>query len=185
MQNTLTTLDRHLSHLRPELYASLNAPLTADAISALEKTFGITLPADVKALYQWKNGQRDDSYETFINNARFLALQEALEIAKELTGMIGYDFEVENWWHAAWIPIFHNGSGDYICYDTGGVFTGDKGQLLKFWHDDGTRHVIAPGLETFLQTINQYYTDTDPAAYDEFFTLEQSPEGYPKTFYVE
>ncbi|SKA44185.1 Cell wall assembly regulator SMI1 [Chitinophaga eiseniae] len=185
MQNTLATLDQHLSQLRPELYANLNAPLTEDAIAALEKSYGIALPADVKTLYQWKNGQRDDYYEAFVNNSTFLPLQEALEIAKELTGMIGYDFEIENWWHAAWIPLFHNGGGDYICYDTGGVFTGKQGQLLKFWHDDGERKVIAPGLEAFLQIINQYYEDTDPAAFDEFFTLEHYPEGYPKAFYVE
>lgn len=185
MHHTLTTLDQYLSQLRPEFYTSLNAPLTEDAIAALGKRYGITLPADIKALYQWKNGQRDDSYEAFVNNSTFLPLEEALEITRELTGMIGYDFEVENWWHAAWIPLFHNGGGDYICYDAGGLFTGDKGQLLEFWHNDGDRNVIAPGLEVFLQTINQYYADTDPATFDEFFTLEHSPEGYPKAFYVE
>ncbi|NML39530.1 SMI1/KNR4 family protein [Chitinophaga sp. G-6-1-13] len=184
MQKELTTLDQYLSQLRPELYTHLNAPLTEEAIAALEKTYAITLPEDLKALYQWKNGQRDDCYETFINNSGFLPLQEALEVAKEMTGMIGYDFEVENWWHAAWIPIFHNGGGDYICYDTGGLFTGTKGQLLEFWHRDSDRNVIAPGLESFLQAINQYYAETAPASFDEFFTLEKYAKGYPKKFYV-
>lgn len=184
MQHQLTTLDQHLSQLRPELYTHLNAPLTAEAIAALEKTYAITLPEDLKALYQWKNGQRDDCYEAFVNNSSFLPLQEALEVAKEMTGMIGYDFDVENWWHAAWIPVFHNGGGDYICYDTEGIFTGRKGQLIEFWHRDGDRNVIAPDLESFLQAINQYYGETAPASFDDFFTLEKYAKGYPKKFYV-
>jgi cell wall assembly regulator SMI1 len=184
MQETLAALDKYLSQLRPELYAGLNPPLTEETIASLEKTYGLHLPADVKALYQWKNGQRNDTYESFVNNSAFLPLQEALQTAQELTGMIGYDFEAENWWHAGWIPLFHNGGGDYICYDTAGVFTGTPGQLLEFWRRDADRNVIAPGLERFLQIINQYYRDTDPAAFDEFFTLEAYPEGYPKQFFI-
>jgi hypothetical protein len=32
-----------------------------------------------------------------VNNSMFIPLEEALEIAQELTGMIGTDFEMENW----------------------------------------------------------------------------------------
>lgn len=184
MQNELTKLDQHLSKLRPEYYASLNAPLTDVEISALEKRYNISLPADLKALYQWKNGQRDDQFEALVNNSGFLPLSEALEIAREMTGMIGFDFEVENWWHAAWIPLFHNGGGDYICYDCEGLFTGQRGQLLEFWHGDSDRNVIAPGLENFIQMINRYYANADPASFDEFFTLEEYPDGYFQRFYV-
>lgn len=63
-----------------------------------------------------------------------IPLKEALDISQKLSAMIGTDFEIENWWNEHWIPVFHNGGGDYICYDTKGIFTGNKGQIIEFWH---------------------------------------------------
>ena len=184
MQQQLNILDKLLLTARPEFYSKLNDPLTASAINALEQQFNIQLSADIKALYQWKNGQQSDCYTTFINNSTFIPLQDAMESAEELTSMIGYDFEIENWWNKQWIPMFSNGGGDLICFDQEGTFTSEPGQLVEYWHADNYRNVIAPSLPIFVEAINHYYENTSPADFDEFFILQKNIAGFPKMFIV-
>jgi cell wall assembly regulator SMI1 len=174
-------LDSQLASLRPDYYVQLNPPLSMADIQALETSYSVLLPDDLKALYRWKNGQKSNCYQSFVNNSTFIPLEEALHTAKELTAMIGTDFEAENWWHPGWIPLFQNGGGDSICYDTMGVFTGVAGQLIEFWHADPDRSVIASSLLSFLQGLTQYYEITTPEKFDTNFTITEEL-GYPKLF---
>lgn len=183
MQAFLNKLDSHLAGKRAAYYATLQPGLSTEEITALEKEFNVTIPTDLRALYQWKNGQREDSYEAFVNNSMFLPLRTALSTAKEHTAMIGSDFELENWWHQAWIPVFDNGGGDCICYDTAGVFTGIRGQIIEFWHADNDRNTIAPDLTTFIISLNHLYDTTPAEDFDEYFEVK-APDGYPKGNYA-
>ena len=161
MEKQLKLLDIQLKRLRPDFYSSLNEPL------------------NIKELYQWKNGQKDGCYESFVNNSMFLQLEEALDTAQEFTSMIGSDFEIENW-----IPIFHNGGGDRICYDMIGIFTDQPGQLIEFWHADNDRNVIFPSLNVFIEAINKFYEMKTPADYDQVFEIDNVKEFY-KSYCVE
>jgi cell wall assembly regulator SMI1 len=100
-----------------------------------------------------------------------MPLEQALDSASENTSMIGFDFEIENWWSEKWIPIFHNGNGDYICYDSGGLFTGQQGQLIEFWHADNDRNVIAPTLEVFISKLNHYYETKQNKDFNKYFRI--------------
>lgn len=184
MQKQLEILDKHLKLSRPDFYSKLNMPLKENEIQALEEQFSITLPADLKALYQWKNGQNDQCCDSFVNNSMFMPLEETLDAAKEMTEMIGFDFEIDNWWNENWIPLFHNGGGDHICYDMGGIFTGQKGQLIEFWHADNDRNVIAPDLKSFIEAINQFYETKPVMEFDEYFQVDNIKD-FPKRFYLE
>lgn len=179
MQTTLNVLSDYIKKERFIYFSDLQPGLSLFQIQASELKFERTLPKSLKLLYQWKNGQREDNSEAFINNAMFLPLEEALETAAELTSMIKTDFEMENWWHPAWIPIFHNGSGSYICYDSSGVFTGKRGQIIEFWKEDSDRDVIAPHLESLLKSLIRLYSNIKPG--DEFFTIN-SIRNYPKRY---
>lgn len=179
MQTALKTLDNHLRTKRPDYYQQLRPPLTDLQIADLEKKYKVKLPASVRLLYKWKNGQNGD--ERFVNNCAFMPLSDALESHAMLTGMIGSDFEIKNWWNENWIPLFENGGGDNICVDIAGIFTGSPGQLIDFWHDSPRRNVIAPSLEAFLATLNEYYAETKPEDFDEFFIIK-TIDGYPKRF---
>lgn len=180
MEDLLKELDIQLKTLRLDYYTHLKAPLTDAEINVLEKQYNMELPNDVKLLYKWKNGQYDNCYESFVNNSMFVTLQNSLYTAEDSTSMIGYDFEIENWWNEHWIPLFHNGAGDLICYDAGGCFTGNKGQIIEFWHADNDRNVIAPDLKTFIASI---YNRTQIEEFDRYFAVE-SPKGYPLKFIV-
>lgn len=183
MKTQLEILDRHLQTQRPDFHAFLQPPLSAEAIAALEKRYGTRLPEDLKALYLWKNGQSDESFEALVNNCMFMPLEEALDTAADLTSMIGSDFEIAGWWNEKWIPFLHNGGGSYICYDAGGSFTGRKGQLVEYWNKDADRNVIAPSLDALIAAMNRYYETVTPGDFDEFFTVA-GPEGFPEPFTV-
>jgi cell wall assembly regulator SMI1 len=181
MQHELSTLDKHLQTKRAEYYRQLNPPLTDQRIQELEKEYKIRLPANVKLLYKWKNGQSE--YKRFVNNCAFTPLEDALENYAMLTEMIGHDFTIKNWWNENWIPLFDNGGGDYICVDIAGIFTGAPGQIVDFWHDEPRRNVIAPSLEAFIAALNKYYETTKPESFDEFFGIGDIKD-YPKRFEV-
>lgn len=73
------------------------------------------------------------------------------------------------------MPIFSNGSGDFICYDLAGSFDGQPGQLIEYWHADNDRNIIAGDLTSFLGALVDLYTMYDPS--DEFVQVEDLP-GY-------
>lgn len=185
MKTILNQLDKHLQEKRPKYYKTLQAPLSEQDIAQLEEKHAITLPFDLKILFLWKNGQRQDSYEAFVNNSIFEPLEQVLQGNKEFTQMIGYDFEIENWWNENWLPIFSNGSGNYICYDIKGVFTGEKGQLIEYWNTDNDRPVIATNLTDFLNELNQYYEKTATKDFDDYFDISECITQWQKVFIVD
>lgn len=153
IESVLEKIDQYLKTNRPEYYAILNPPLTNEEVAALEKEYNIQLPADLKALYQWKNGHSEEYFsENFIDLNQFFSLDISLKMAREHTEMIGLDFTLENWWNKHWVPVIMEGS-DFYCYDLEGTFTGNKGQIIRFIHDDNWRPVVAPGLVAFLEHV--------------------------------
>jgi cell wall assembly regulator SMI1 len=184
MNELIEKLDKQLARLRPEYYRELKPSLSDFEIQNLEKQYKIKLPEDLKRIYKWKNGQNQNCYESFVNNAAFMSLEDVLDSAAELTAMIDSDFEIENWWNENWFPIFHNGGGDYICFDCKGTFTGNSGQVIEFWHADADRNVISPTLEVFISQIVKYYDTTNPQDFDEYFEIENIDK-YPLEFTVE
>lgn len=181
---TIRKLDSQIARTRTDYYQVLKEPLNDLEINALEEKYKIKIPIDLRLLYKWKNGQNRNSFESFVNNSMFIPLEETLQIAAENTSMIGTDFEIENWWNEKWLPIFHNGGGDYICYDCHGTFTENKGQLIEFWHGENDRNVISLNLETFISRLTHYYEITEQKDFDEYFEIE-SIDNYPKRFIVE
>ncbi|TPN84746.1 SMI1/KNR4 family protein [Aquimarina algicola] len=185
IKSELNKLDENLKEKRPEYYKTLQLPLSDDAISNLEQTYKVVLPNDLKELYQWKNGQQYDCYASFVNNAMFQPLEEVLQISKEFNEMIGYDFQIKNWWNENWLPIFSNGGGSYLCYDIKGVFTNKVGQLIEFWKGDNDRNVIAPNLSEFLGALNTYLVETPATEYDSYFDVSDRIGQWRTTFIVD
>lgn len=150
-------LNQYLKVERAEYYAILNPPLTDDGIVTLEEKYNIKLPADLKALYQWKNGHGEEYTSAyFIDFNLFFSLDISLRVAREHTEMFGCELTPENWWNKNWIPILMAGN-DFYCYDLEGAFTGNKGQIIRFIHDDNWRPVVAPNLAAFLKHVNNAF----------------------------
>lgn len=185
MNEVLKQLDTQLQNNRPDFYAQLQPPLTLEAIKALEEKYNTILSTDIKQLYLWKNGQNSNNYKSFVNNSMFEPLEVVLKTASELSEMIGYDFTIKNWWNTHWLPIFSNGGGSYICFDTEGTFTNNKEQLIEFWKSDNDRNVIAPNLTTFLETLVDHYNTTPKDKFDGYFDISEGLKPYRQKFIVD
>lgn len=168
----LEEIELQLLQKRPDFFTSLRPPLTEEQIAAIEIKYATILPDDVKALYMWHDGQDPQKFSSFVNNMQFQPLEYMLSAKVELDGMIGYDFELENWWNRGWLPIFHNGGGDHLVVDTVGVHTGNAGQLLTVYHDWEHRPIEAQNLQVFMQAVLAYYENTLTENMDEFHVLE-------------
>ncbi len=172
ISEVLLKLDAVLESKRPEFAAGLRPPLTVAQIAQMEAQYQVVLPDAVRALYLWHDGQGSSNYMSFVNNMQFQPLSEVLSAKAEFDEMIGYDFELENWWHPAWLPLFHNGGGDFIVVDRKGVHTGTKNQLLTVYHDWKYRPIVAKDLATFLAAALEYHEATPIEQMDEFHIID-------------
>lgn len=174
---SLLRLDASLQKNDPALYATLQAPLTHAEIQALEKKYDTQLPAELRELYRWKNGQRlDDQTRSLVGPRTFMPLEEALLNRDELNDLttseqIEDQFKIKNWWRVSWIPIFENGGGNYLCYDTEGTFTGTPNQILGYYHCENYRQAVSPNLITFLEDTMTGYTHIHHPGYPRRFDL--------------
>ena len=185
----LSRLDALLQQHRPEYYAELNPPATAAEIAAFEAEVGLTLPAELRAWFSWHNGQSDECFTGLVANYEFPSLSsvaESMRINREL--LAAGDF-VANWWRPDWLPFLANGSGDHVCFDLEGTFTGQPGQLLEHWHDWEPRDVIFPNLTAWLAAVVQAYEAALAETTETELTDEQvldleldSPAGFPVKF---
>lgn len=176
----LRRLDASLQKNDPARYATLQAPLTEAEIQALEKKYDTNVPAELRELYRWKNGQRfDDKAQSLFGNKTFMTLEEALLNRDELNDLTTSEqtedqFKIRNWWRVSWIPIFENGGGNYLCYDTEGTFTGKPNQIVDYYHGENYRRVVAPTLTALLEeAIATDYTHTHHPGYPRRFDLTE------------
>ncbi|MBG8556242.1 SMI1/KNR4 family protein [Hymenobacter guriensis] len=185
----LSQLDTLLQQHRPEYYAELNPPATAAELAAFETEVGLTLPAELRAWFSWHNGQNDECFEGLVANYECPSLSsvaESMRINREL--LEAGDFAA-NWWQPNWVPFLTNGSGDHVCLDLEGTFTGQPGQLLEHWHDWEPRDVVFPNLTAWLTAVVQAYeaalieTGETELTDEQVLDLElESPAGFPIEF---
>jgi cell wall assembly regulator SMI1 len=93
MHDLITRMDGWLQQHRPTYYATLANGVSVAAFDDYERRTGITLPADLRALWSWKDGSTE---EALFTNHMFISVEDSLSSKMELDGMIGSDFEDQN-----------------------------------------------------------------------------------------
>ncbi|MGB0906358.1 MAG: SMI1/KNR4 family protein [Maricaulaceae bacterium] len=133
----------------PDAYASL-IPGASEAELARLKDIcfdGQDIPEDLSALYKWHNGQTGYGSINQEDNRTFLPIDEVIDAweflndpMEDIDGPISKD----------WIPITHNGAGDYLVYVRRGEHTGG---LISYWHDEADRYMRYSSLKEWLEAI--------------------------------
>jgi hypothetical protein len=116
--------------LDPTIARSLNKPArTADVNAIAKAVFAGTLPADLRAWFAWHDGQGRIASLDPDNNFTAMAAKPALATWRFL-----HDPD-EDCLHPTptWFPLFENGGGDHLMYETAGKH---RGALFTYWHDD-------------------------------------------------
>ena len=147
------TIETWLQSNAPDVLAGLNPPASQQQISDAEAALGITFPADCIATFRIHNGQSSDSPWLF-DAWEFLSLERILDewrVWKDL--LDGGDFKdsrsdstgatVEDWWCPLWIPLTYDGAGNHDSLDLNPGPKGRKGQIIKMWHDESERPLVA------------------------------------------
>src|SRR5262249_1849902 len=57
------------------------------------------------------------------------------------------------WWSAGGVPFLEGPGGDDLVIDTDPTESGEPGQVVTFWHDDGRRKVKAESLTALMETF--------------------------------
>ncbi|TGE28560.1 SMI1/KNR4 family protein [Hymenobacter metallicola] len=181
----LTRLDTLLQQRRPDYYATLKPAAPAAELAAFEAEFGLTLPAELRLWFGWRNGQQ--GFESFVQNNCLQSLDSAAETMRVNRELLEAGDFVPNWWQPGWVPFLENGGGDHVCLDSAGTFTGRAGQVLKHWHDWEARPVLFPDLTAWLAAVVQAYEQTENGT--ELLRDEQiedvelaHPPGFPLEF---
>jgi cell wall assembly regulator SMI1 len=154
MRSALQRLDSLLRAKRPDYFASFFPGATETEIASFEEGLGFPVDDCLKDLYRWHNGQPRDLVGHFQNHMVLMPVAQSLRTQRELSSLLA-DGEFEgmvNWWNDRWIPFLEGPSGDYLCVDMAGAFDGRSGQLIDFVHNDRCRTIVAPDLDTWMES---------------------------------
>jgi hypothetical protein len=128
---TLAASLRKLDHVLPALAAeSFAPPASAKQRDALARdVLGGKLPAELAEWFGWRNGQREITPLDPKNNFTAISAQEARKIWRLLNDRKADCLRPK----PTWLPLFENGGGDYLMYETSGP---KRGALFVYLHDD-------------------------------------------------
>lgn len=178
----ITRLDLWLKSNRPDYCGGLLPGLTDEEWADCESDYGARLPAALKTLYQWRNGQQSRELGGLVREYNWMPIEAVLSLWRDAFD----DFDADafpNWWNPNWLPIFENGHGDDICLDMAGCFGGQPGQIVVFEHETDTRDILYPSieawLEMFVRALEAGEWSDEPQSVTSPLNDLPYPDGYP------
>lgn len=164
----------------PKIIETLNDGATESDFLNLENVVGQELPQEFKEFYSVHNGQVQTHLSLFdgdflLSTDRIVVEWKAWNnVLREINkqAIEEYDSKLtsepetgikNDWWNQSWIPITSNGCGDNYCIDMDPTYEGKKGQIIRMWHDDARRELIAP---SFKEWIEKYFLDLRAGKYE-------------------
>lgn len=178
MEDLIARLDTLLRHLRPDFYQLMKPGLTEIEMITLEKELGVALPSDFKAFYYWRNGLK--KFQFFIDGWELMSSKQILEDCRMQNDLLDKGTYAPDWWNKQWIPFLSN-NGDLLCIDLAGSFSGDKGQILEFLHDDFPVNVYHENFYKWLETLVETL-EHNLVTYDKYGITTIVNEEYVKLF---
>ena len=184
IDDALRGLDAWLASNLPDLHASLNPGASDAELDAAQARIGRELPAALRALYRWRDGQEDDEPLGLFMGLPFVPLERALDLwareARTLERASATDLErwareyASNPPHAVarrvaslgWFPIADDSGGAYVGVDLDPGEEGAPGQVINFGGRELVRFVLARDLEAFVRWLAAKYARGEYALVD-------------------
>lgn len=168
VQDSWAKMEALLAKIAPDVISDLNEGAEDFLFSALEAKIGVDLPDEFVEFYKIHNGQNFEAVGGFIYCEQLLPITGVIDewnIWKKLYDDKDFDDSQsspakgikDDWWNPLWIPITSDGSGNNYCVDLDPAEGGKIGQVIRMWHDDAIRELVANSIsEWFLQLIDEY-----------------------------
>jgi cell wall assembly regulator SMI1 len=144
MDALLTRLEAWLARHRRHFLEGLAPGATPAELEDLQRRFGVPLPASLRALLAWHNGQTPETLARFEADWSLMSAREIADAKQELDAQAAGG---ATGWQAAWVPFLDNDDGDYVCLDT----AQPGAPVREFWQDRREHPVVAPSLEAWLE----------------------------------
>lgn len=138
----------------------LNPPASHDQIARAEAALGVSFPSDVRETFMIHDGQTSNS-PGLLDGWEFLSVGRIVDewnvwknllddgdfngITSDSTG-----HTITDWWSPRWVPMTYDGAGNHHCLDLSPGRLGRSGQIIKMWHDDAARDLVAPSYRDWL-----------------------------------
>jgi len=149
---------------------SLEKPAKLEAVAQMEKTLGVTVPAEFKQSLAIHDGQKSGVqigafpgfYHDDIGGSYYLMDSKAIArdwkslCAVQKAGNFDNSAAIPDrgvaacWWDQSWIPFAANGGGDYFCIDLKPARGGSVGQIISFEGNAGPRRITAKSFAAWL-----------------------------------
>ena len=113
----LARLEQWLVQHRAQYHHALRAGANRGEVNALKQQLGRRLPASLRALLSWHNGQVPDAAGCFEQNRRLMGCSEIAAAVKERIAASSAGHS-SDYWDPAWIPFLDDDAGNYVCLDT-------------------------------------------------------------------
>jgi cell wall assembly regulator SMI1 len=136
----LQRLERWLAKHRRRYRAGLRPGASAADLDTLQAELGRPLPADLRTLLAWHDGQNDDFIGHFESDWDLLSVDGIRAAKKEL------DAEKPTGWQTSFIPVLADDMGDYFCLDA----DQPAAPVRIFWQGRKEPEAAAPSLTAWL-----------------------------------
>jgi cell wall assembly regulator SMI1 len=141
----LARLESWLGKHRPHFLHDLRAAATVAELDELQAKIGIALPAGLRTLLHWHNGQREDSTGSLVERWRLMGSGEIVAARGELNPRTN----PASGWNAAWIPFLEDDDGDYMFLDT----SRPEPTVHEFWLGKPEHPAVAGSLSERLESF--------------------------------
>jgi cell wall assembly regulator SMI1 len=141
MEALLARLDQWLARHRKRFQQNLQPGASEAELDALGKSLGKPVPAGLRTLLGWHNGQGDD-FVGYFENHWLLMNTATIAVAKQ-----ELDAGAVDGWNAAWIPFLDDDGGDFLVLDT----SQSEPPVLAFYLDAPPARVVAKSLEAWVK----------------------------------
>jgi cell wall assembly regulator SMI1 len=158
VSDQLARLEKWLVKHRRSYLKALRPPATKQQLDQAQTTLGLTLPADLRTLLMWHNGQEGEFVGCFVERWKLLSIQAILDARKELDEAAG-THQLQGW-RTEWLPFLGDDEGNYVIVDT----ATSPNAVREFWEDRDTHPVVAPSLGTW---ITEFVTAVEHSEYTE------------------
>jgi cell wall assembly regulator SMI1 len=172
MQEVWKRFENWLQANAPQLLKDLNPPAAEAELQQLATLLGTELPADFLAFYRIHDGQQSNAGGLF-NAEELLSvarMKDEWTIWNDL--LKGSDFDGTtskpvpgvraDWWNPRWLPLTYDGAGNHCCLDLAPAEGGTVGQVIRMWHDDAERTLLAG---SFSEWMEQYVVGLESGEY--------------------
>jgi cell wall assembly regulator SMI1 len=118
MGGILDRLEKWLVEHRPEYHRALQPGASSGDLKTLKSQLNRPLPAALRSLLGWHNGQDPDAVGCFEQDRRLMGCSEIAAAAKDLQEASASGKSSDHF-DPAWIPFLDDEAGNYVCLDTG------------------------------------------------------------------